>query len=73
LKEVAIGTETEEINNSIEQRPSSEASSRSSYEEIEEWRLLGCYTVWLTRATQCNIPEDTILHSHRHENLKSYL
>jgi hypothetical protein len=27
----------------------------------------------LTRATQRNIPEDTILHSHRRENLKSYL
>jgi hypothetical protein len=26
----------------------------------------------LTRATRRNIPEDTILHSHRHENLKSY-
>jgi hypothetical protein len=26
----------------------------------------------LTRATQRNIPEDTFLHSHRHENLKSY-
>jgi hypothetical protein len=27
----------------------------------------------LTRATQRNIPEDTILHSHRRENLKSYV
>jgi hypothetical protein len=27
----------------------------------------------LTRATRCNIPKDTILHSHRHENLKSYI
>jgi hypothetical protein len=27
----------------------------------------------LTRATQRNIPEDTILHSHRRENLKSYM
>jgi hypothetical protein len=26
----------------------------------------------LTRATQRNIPEDIILHSHRRENLKSY-
>jgi hypothetical protein len=33
----------------------------------EEWCLLGCYTVWLLY-----IPEDTILHSHRHENRKSY-
>jgi hypothetical protein len=26
----------------------------------------------LTRATLRNIPQDTILHSHRRENLKSY-
>jgi hypothetical protein len=26
-----------------------------------------------TRATWCNTPEDTILHSHRRENLKSYI
>jgi hypothetical protein len=27
----------------------------------------------LTKATQRNIPEDGILHSHRRENLKSYV
>jgi hypothetical protein len=27
----------------------------------------------LTRATRRNIPEDAIIHSHRHENLKSYI
>jgi hypothetical protein len=27
----------------------------------------------LTRATRRNIPEDAILHSHHHENLKSYI
>jgi hypothetical protein len=29
-------------------------------------------TLVLTRATRRNIPEDTILHGHRRENLKSY-
>jgi hypothetical protein len=29
--------------------------------------------VVLTRATRRNIPEDTILHSHHRENLKSYM
>jgi hypothetical protein len=27
----------------------------------------------LTRATRRNVPEDTILHSHHRENLKSYM
>jgi hypothetical protein len=27
----------------------------------------------LTRSTLRNIPEDAIFHSHRHENLKSYM
>jgi hypothetical protein len=42
--------------------------------EAEEWCLLGCSseTSVLTRATRRNNPEDTILHSHRRENLKSY-
>jgi hypothetical protein len=26
----------------------------------------------ITRPTRCNIPEDTIVYSHRRENLKSY-
>jgi hypothetical protein len=30
-------------------------------------------TLGLTRATRRNIPEDDILHSHRRENLKSYI
>jgi hypothetical protein len=31
-----------------------------------------CVCVALTRATRRNNPEDTSLHSHRRENLKSY-
>jgi hypothetical protein len=30
-------------------------------------------TLVLTGATQCNIPEDDILHSHRCEDLKSFM
>jgi hypothetical protein len=34
--------------------------------------LCSSETPVLTRAMRRNIPEDTILHSHRRENLKSY-
>jgi hypothetical protein len=43
------------------------------YCDVFDWRpsLLGNWV--LTRATRRNNPEDTILHSHRRENLKSYI
>jgi hypothetical protein len=35
--------------------------------------LSSCDTSVLKRGTQRNIPQDAILHSHRRENLKSYM
>jgi hypothetical protein len=37
------------------------------------WAVTPCGSCVLTRATRRNNPEDTILHSHRRENLKSYI
>jgi hypothetical protein len=45
-----------------------------NYHNSEHYpRLRECYAVVLARTEWRNIPEDGILHSHRHSNVKSYI
>jgi hypothetical protein len=48
-----------------------DATSNRRTLQRNTWYFFAAY-VFLTRATRRNNPEDTIFHSHRRENLKSY-
>jgi hypothetical protein len=63
-----------------QQRPVNQSSSYynvvPSYQILSTLKTEETYsseTSVIARATKLHIPEDGILHSHRHENIKSYI
>jgi hypothetical protein len=48
-------------------------SSLADFSALKMEAMCSSETSVYTRSTRCHIPEDGILHSHRRENLKSYL
>jgi hypothetical protein len=46
---------------------------RASVINVARISMLGTLTLTSNQRTRRNIPEDAILRSHRHENLKSYI
>jgi hypothetical protein len=54
------------------QPPAHDGSSLGDFSTLKMEAIRSSETSVHTRPTQCHIPEDRILHSHRYENLKSY-
>jgi hypothetical protein len=61
------------VRTDVSEELSSVVASKPNVVTLVQEALSSSETSVLARATRRNIPEDTVLHSHRRENLKSYI
>jgi hypothetical protein len=72
--EMTPGSQVEPEETAVDRQPPAHAGSLPADFSALKMEAIRSFETWVhTRSTRRHIPEDGILHSHRRENLKSYI